>query len=243
VAPGIRRAGGGVIPLKDENPIQSPPIFTVVLIVTNVFAFLWQISLGPDQDYGVRRWGLTPIELRGMFEYGHGGLNLQPPLTIFTSMFLHGGFMHLAGNMLFLWVFGNNVEDTLGHLRFIVFYFLTGAIAALAQVYTTGDPTVAMIGASGAVSGILGAYLRLHPHARIVTLVPLVFYFTIIRVPAYFFLIVWFLGNLLSGAATYGAQGGGVAFFAHVAGFLAGVVLIRPFRYSLPERYSSPGVG
>ncbi len=218
-----------VIPIKDELPTTSPPVMTVALLVVNVLAFLWQLSLGSAQEYGVTRWGLTPIELLGIFSYAHGTVNATPVFTIFTSMFLHGGFAHLAGNMIYLWIFGNNVEDAMGPLRFLSFYLLSGSIAALAQVFTTSDPTIAMIGASGAVSGVLGAYLRLHPHARVLTLIPLPFYMSVVHVPAYFFLIFWFVGNFLSGLATYGAQGGGVAFFAHVGGFLAGMLLVRPF--------------
>jgi len=218
-----------VIPIKDELPTTSPPVMTVTLIVANILAFLWQMSLGPEQEYGVTRWGLTPIELRGIFSYAHGTVSALPVFTIFSSMFLHGGIVHLAGNLIYLWIFGNNVEDAMGSLRFLSFYLLSGFIAAMAQVFTTSDPTIAMIGASGAVSGVLGGYLRLHPHARVLTLVPLFFYVSVVHVPAYFFLIVWFIGNFLSGLATYGAQGGGVAFFAHVGGFLAGMLLVRPF--------------
>ncbi len=218
-----------VIPIKDELPTKSPPVMTVALIAANVLAFLWQISLGPGQEYGVTRWGLTPLELRGIFSYAHGAVNALPVFTIFTSMFLHGGIAHLAGNMLYLWIFGNNVEDAMGSLRFLSFYLLSGFVAALAQVFTTSDPTIAMIGASGAVSGVLGGYLRLHPRARVLTLVPLFFYVSVLRVPAYFFLILWFAVNFVSAMATYGAHGGGVAFFAHVGGFVAGMLLVRPF--------------
>ncbi len=218
-----------MIPIKDENPSRSAPIVTVILIVANVVVYLWQASVGPEEEYGILRWGLTPIELRGVFAYAHGSFSVQPIVTVFSSMFLHGHLLHLAGNMLFLWIFGNNVENTLGHLRFALFYLATGVAGALMQVFTTADPTVSMIGASGAISGILGAYLVLHPFARIVTLIPLFFYFTIVRVPAFFFIFVWFLVQLLGGFAAYGAKGGGVAFLAHVGGFVAGVILVRPF--------------
>ncbi len=217
-----------VIPLKDENPTRSVPVVTVGLIAINVLAYIWQASLGPDEHYGILRWGLTPLELRGVFTYAHGGFSPQPVVTVFSSMFLHGHLLHLAGNMLFLWIFGDNVEDTLGHLRFVLFYFASGVAGSLTQVFTSADPTVAMIGASGAISGVLGAYLVLYPFARIVTLVPLFFYFTIVRVPAVFFLVFWFAIQLLGGAASSGDTGGGIAFLAHIGGFAAGAVLILP---------------
>jgi membrane associated rhomboid family serine protease len=215
---------------------------TVALILANAAVYLWQASVGSEEHYGVLRWGLTPIELRGVFTYAHGGFNAQPLVTLFSSMFLHGHLLHLGGNMLFLWIFGNNVEDAMGPLRFIIFYLITGVAGALTQVFTAADPTIAMIGASGAVSGVLGAYLVLYPFARVHTLVPLLFYFTVIRVPAIFFLAIWFLLQLLSGAATYGSPGPGVAFLAHVGGFVAGAVLVlllvrpRPVRRSRVSR-------
>lgn len=217
-----------VIPLKNENPTRSAPVVTVGLIAINVLAYIWQASLGPDEQYGILRWGLTPQELRGVVTYAHGGFSPQPVVTVFTSMFLHGHLLHLAGNMLFLWIFGDNVEETLGHLRFILFYFATGVAGSLTQVFTSADPTVAMIGASGAISGVLGAYLVLYPLARIVTLVPLFFYFTIVRVPAFVFIIFWFALQLLGGVASSGDAGGGIAFLAHIGGFVAGAVLILP---------------
>jgi len=217
-----------VIPLKDENPTRLVPVVTVSLIALNVLTYIWQASLGPDEHYGILRWGLTPLELRGVFTYAHGDFSPRPMVTVFTSMFLHGHLLHLAGNMLFLWIFGDNVEETLGHLRFILFYLATGAAGSLTQVFTSADPTVAMIGASGAISGVLGAYLILYPLARIVTFVPLFFYFTIVRVPAFVFIIFWFVIQLLGGVASSGGTGGGIAFLAHIGGFVAGAALILP---------------
>ncbi|MFQ5457642.1 MAG: rhomboid family intramembrane serine protease, partial [Myxococcota bacterium] len=213
-----------MIPFKDENPTRSVPVVTVGLIVANVAIFLWQASLGPGEHYGILRWGLTPLELRGMFTYAHGGVSAEPLITVFTSMFLHGNLLHLAGNMLFLWVFGDNVEDALGHLRFILFYLVTGIAGALTQVYTAVDPTVPMIGASGAISGVLGGYLVLYPMARVVTLVPLLFYFTVVRIPAFFYLIFWFGIQLLGSGGVRAGAGGGIAFLAHIGGFAAGAV-------------------
>ncbi len=219
-----------MIPLKDDIPTRSTPVVTVALIATNLLVFLWQASLSPEENYGVTQWGLVPIEFRGLLTYAHGGFNARPFATLFTSMFMHGGLVHLTGNMLFLWVFGNNVEDAMGRARFFLFYLVCGTIAGLTQVYATPDPTITMIGASGAVSGVLGAYLVLYPYARIHALVPLIFYFTIVRIPAFFFLVLWFLIQLLSGAATYGMEGSGIAFLAHVGGFAAGFLLVRAFR-------------
>jgi membrane associated rhomboid family serine protease len=153
-----------------------------------------------------------------------------------TSMFLHGGWAHIGGNMLYLWIFGDNVEDRLGHVRYLVFYLLCGAAAALAQVYIHGGSSVPMIGASGAISGVLGAYLVLFPHSRVLTLIPIVFFLQIVEVPAIVLLGVWFLMQLVSGVGSLGARAdvGGVAFWAHVAGFVAGLLAVHVFKQ--PER-------
>jgi membrane associated rhomboid family serine protease len=145
-------------------------------------------------------------------------------------MFLHGGFAHLLGNMVFLWIFGNNVEDATGHLRFVLFYLTCGVAAALSHVAAQPGSTVPMVGASGAISGVLGAYFLLYPHARIVTLVFLGFFAQTVQIPAFFFLGFWFLMQFLSGAVSIGSRGGGVAWFAHIGGFIAGLVLLVPFK-------------
>jgi rhomboid family protein len=216
-----------VIPLKDENPASSAPIVTTALVAINVLAFIYEAGLPPAKlEALVLQMGLTPAEVTGAIPY-HAG----PPIwmTVVTSMFLHGGLLHLAGNMLYLWIFGNNVEDAAGHLGFLAFYLLSGLAAAGAQVAAAPSSRVPMIGASGAIAGVLGAYMVLFPHARILTLIPIFIFIRIVRLPAVFVLGLWFVYQiLLSGAS--GAAGGGVAFFAHIGGFVTGMILIWIFR-------------
>jgi membrane associated rhomboid family serine protease len=232
-----------VIPLKDDVPSRSLPFVTVGLIVLNVLAFLYQLSLGIDArgpgagaaEAFVSEFGVIPCRLahacpaalvRAADDFPH------PWVTIVTSMFLHGGLLHVGGNMLYLWIFGDNVEDTLGHGRFLVFYLLAGVAAAVGQTLVSPRSTVPMIGASGAVSGVLGAYLLLFPRAAILTLFTFGFFFKFIRVPALIVLGFWIVLQLLNGYVTFSAQSqgrgemGGVAWFAHIGGFLAGVVLL-----------------
>jgi membrane associated rhomboid family serine protease len=220
-----------MIPLSDDNPTRIKPVVTVILIALCVLVFFWQASLG--QEGGERiifSLGVIPAVL---FDHMHLSSELAwipPEATIFTSMFLHGGLMHLAGNMLYLWIFGNNVEDSMGHVRFVFFYLICGVAAALGQALINPDSQVPMIGASGAISGVLGAYLLLYPHARVLTLVPFGFFSEIVRLPAVLVLGLWFVFQLFSSGAARGAQGG-VAFFAHIGGFIAGMVLISLFKY------------
>jgi membrane associated rhomboid family serine protease len=214
-----------LIPLRDIGPSRTTPVITIALIVLNVLVFLFELSLGRAVEAFTFYFGLVPADFAW--------------LNVFTSMFIHGGFLHIAGNMLYLWIFGDNVEDRMGHGRFLVFYLLCGVAAALAQTITEPNSTVPMIGASGAIAGVMGAYFVLYPKSRIVALVPLFFFFQIIEVPAIFFLGIWFLMQFLSGVgsiaqATRGAPGGGVAFWAHVAGFVAGITGVVAFRR--PER-------
>ena len=170
-------------------------------------------------------------------------LYLVPPTaTLFTSMFLHGGFMHLAGNMLYLWIFGNNVEDSMGHVRFVIFYLLCGVAAALAQAWPNPDSTIPMIGASGAISGVLGAYLLLFPRARVLVLIPLGAFSRIVYVPAMFVLGFWFVLQLINTALSEGGQGG-VAFGAHIGGFVAGMVLIPLFKHRHVRLFAPPHHG
>ena len=212
-----------MIPLRDVIPTRTWPIVTVSLIVLNVVAFLHQVTLGPQElELFVREWGLVPAA------FGWD--------RVITSMFLHGGWAHIGGNMLYLWIFGDNVEDRMGHVRYLIFYLLCGAAAALAQTYINTESLVPMIGASGAISGVLGAYLVLFPRSRVLTIVPIVFFIQLLEVPAIVLLGLWFLMQLLSGVGTLGnrADVGGVAFWAHVAGFVAGLGLVYVFRQ--PER-------
>ncbi len=219
-----------MIPLHDDNPTRIRPLVTVALIVLCVLAFLWQISLGDvDQRRLVAGLGLIPVVLLGQAELPPM-LELVPAeLTVVTSMFLHGGWMHLIGNMLYLWIFGNNIEDAMGHWRFVLFYLLCGAAAALAQVLQDPASATPMIGASGAIAGVLGAYLLLYPRARVLVLVFLGFFVTTLRLPALLVLGFWFVLQFLN-AVVAGEAGGGVAWWAHIGGFVAGLGLILLFR-------------
>ena len=232
-----------VIPYHDENETQRPAYVTMTLIALCVL--VWVLVQGAGSDVAlataVCNLGLIPGELTGMlragvgFPIGDGMVCLTDPgrqyTNVFTSMFLHGGWMHLIGNMWFLWLFGNNVEDSMTRPRYLVFYLLCGVAAALAQVLADPDSIIPMVGASGAISGVMGAYLVLYPRVRVYTLVPLGFYMTTIALPAWVMLLYWMAIQVFSGFANYVVddQGGGVAFWAHVGGFLAGVVLVKLF--------------
>jgi rhomboid family protein len=224
-----------VIPLKDDLPTRSTPVVTVVLMALNVLVFLYQASLEIDGPGGgaaagqafAMEFGLIPCRLTGAC---HTAGDLPSPVfTIFSSMFLHGSFFHIAGNMLYLWIFGNNVEDTLGHGRFAVFYLASGVAAAAMQTVVDVESRVPMIGASGAISGVLGAYLLLFPHANVLTLVIFGFFWRIVSIPALLVLGFWIVLQILYGLGSFGA-GGGIAFFAHIGGFFAGMALLLLLR-------------
>jgi membrane associated rhomboid family serine protease len=201
-----------VLPIGDENPTRRVPIVTIVLIVANVAVFfLWQIQVGMERSVALA--ALVPAELRPVSVPGVEHL--------FTSMFMHGSLFHLAGNMWFLWIFGDNVEDELGRIRFIVFYFLCGLAAALAHVVFHSNSSVPVVGASGAISGVLGAYLVLHPRAQVKMLSRV----GVVRMPAWGYLFVWIGMQVLSQSLAAGRAGTGVAYLAHIGGFVAGVVL------------------
>jgi membrane associated rhomboid family serine protease len=234
-----------MIPYRDENQTQRTPYVTIGLITLNVLAWLLLQGAGATRPLAesICNLGLIPGELTGELPpgvrapMGNGLVCVTDPgrqvSHLFTSMFLHGSWMHLLGNMWFLWLFGNNVEDATGRARFVVFYLLCGLAAALLQVVTASDSAVPMVGASGAISGVMGAYLVLYPHVRVYTLVPIGFMLTSIALPAWVMLVYWFLLQFISGlTAMGGRQGGGVAFWAHVGGFVAGVVLIKLFARS-----------
>jgi membrane associated rhomboid family serine protease len=217
-----------VIPLRDENPIRGVPLVNYALIGLCTVVFLWQLTLGESGDRAVAALGVSPAVLTGHYELPPEIAVVPPVVSVLTSMFLHGGFMHLIGNMLYLWIFGDNIEEAMGHVRYVIFYVLCGAIAASSQVLADPTSVVPMIGASGAISGVLGAYLVLFPHARVVTLIPLGFVSHVARIPAVWVLLLWFVLQLVSNAA--GAQTG-VAFSAHIGGFVAGVALIGLFKH------------
>ena len=222
-----------MIPLSDENPTVLRPIVTIGVIMANLAVFLYQLSLFVTAprlaEALIYQLGIVPAAILSTGEY----------YRIITSMFLHGGWMHIIGNMLYLWIFGNNVEDSMGHFRFVGFYLLTGIIAACAHIALQPASNVPTIGASGAVSGILGAYLVLHPRARVKTLLPLGIFFTVVFIPAWFFLIFWIGFQILSQTlAPLDPQAGGVAYGAHIGGFIAGAVLIPLFRkYQSSHRF------
>jgi membrane associated rhomboid family serine protease len=218
-----------MIPLRDDNPVRSRPVFTVLLIVLCTLVFLWQTTLpARAAQQAVYLLGFIPALLFGNATL-EGGQWLPPTATMFTAMFLHGSWMHLIGNMLYLWIFGDNIEDRLGHGRFVAFYFVCGAVAALGQGLMDPHSEVPMIGASGAISGVLGAYLVLFPRAKVLVLLPLLVIFYTVRVPAVVVLGLWFAGQLVSSLAVSSGPAGGVAFAAHVGGFAAGVAMIRLF--------------
>lgn len=215
-----------MIPFKDENPTRNFPLLTVTFIALNTVIFGFQ-ALGPADPVRLTySYGAIPHLLLTM----NTAQPVHPIVTIFTSMFMHGSLFHLGTNMLFLWIFGNNVEDVLGYVKFIFFYLLCGAAAAYGHALTSPSSMIPMIGASGAVSGILGAYLVLFPHARVHTLIFLGFYIQVVRLPAIFVIGLWIAMQFINGLLSKGMAGsGGVAWFAHIGGFIAGFLLIRLF--------------
>ncbi len=219
-----------MIPLRDNLPTRAFPIVTVTIIGINVIVFVYEIHLGKGYGEFIRFYGMMPYRLNNpSLASLHGGLN--PYLSIFTSMFIHAGYLHLIGNMLYLWIFGNNVEDCMGPFRFIVFYLFTGALATLSYAAITPSVKVPMIGASGAISGVLGGYLLSFPRARVLTVIFIGFFARIVTIPAFWVLLFWFMLQLINGVVSLGAgRGGGVAWFAHVGGFGAGLLLIKLFR-------------
>jgi membrane associated rhomboid family serine protease len=231
-----------MIPYRDENETQRPSYVTIVVIGLNTLAWLLLQGAGSGLALvqSVCNLGLIPGELTGMlppgtrFPMGEGIACVTDPgrqvSHVFTSMFLHGSWMHLIGNMWFLWIFGNNIEDSMGHARFVVFYLLCGVAAALAQVVTNPASGIPMVGASGAISGVMGAYLLLYPRVRVFAFIPIGFFLTSVALPAWTMLLYWFAIQVVSGLTGLLVQeGGGVAFWAHVGGFVAGLVLVKLF--------------
>lgn len=220
-----------MIPLHDDNPTQIQPYLTITFIVICVLVFFWQLSLGTEGQQAVYSFGVIPAALVGGQSLPENLAVIPAWATMFTSMFMHGGWMHLIGNMLYLWIFGNNVEDAMGHQRFLAFYLLCGIAAVFAQALPNPASAVPMIGASGAISGVLGAYLLLYPHAKVLVVIPIGFILQTLRIPAGFVLAFWF-GMQLFSTLMSGNQQGGVAFGAHIGGFIAGMLLIPFFRRS-----------
>jgi membrane associated rhomboid family serine protease len=231
-----------MFPYRDDNPTILTPVGTVVLIILNALAWVLLQGMGTDPALtrSVCTLGLIPGELLQQVEAGTR-VRLGPEAdcvlggtptwhTLLTSMFLHGGWFHLIGNMWFLWVFGNNVEDSMGHIRYFVFYVLCGLAAAAAQIVVNPASTIPMVGASGAISGIMGAYIVLYPKVRVHMLIFLGFFITTVAVPAWVMLGYWFLLQILGGLPSLAKESGGVAFWAHAGGFVAGMVFIWVFR-------------
>jgi membrane associated rhomboid family serine protease len=226
-----------MIPLSDDNPTTIRPAITIGLIAAASAVFLWQVMLpANDEVRFVYALGVIPATLFGSEQLPPELYVIPPWMTILTSMFLHGGWLHLIGNMLYLWIFGNNIEDALGHVGFVLFYVACGAAAALTQSALDPGSTVPMIGASGAIAGVLGAYAILHPRAHVLVLVPLGFFTQVVRLPALLVLGFWFVLQLIQGGLATPSDQGGVAYWAHIGGFVAGLVLIFLF----PRRSSAP---
>jgi membrane associated rhomboid family serine protease len=231
-----------MFPYKDENPTEKPAVITVAIILANVLAFILVQGAGTEAllARSVCELGLIPGEILGNAKPG-SGVELAPGMlcrvdaapqywTVLTSMFMHGGWFHLIGNMVFLWVFGNNIEDAMGHGKFLIFYVLCGTAAAAAQTFITPNSVVPMVGASGAISGVLGAYLLLYPKVRVHTLIILPIYITTVALPAWIMLGYWIALQTLSGLGSLGdIEKGGTAFWAHIGGFVAGLLLVRLF--------------
>lgn len=217
-----------LLPLYDENPSRTVPVVTVSLIILNILVFLYEVSLGENLQSFINQYAMTPALVSQGKNY----------FTIFTAMFLHGGFVHVGGNMLYLWIFGNNVEDTLGHVGFAAFYLLAGIGGALGHLFSAPASQIPSLGASGAIAGVLGAYIFLYPRAYVVTALPIFFFIRIIRLPALLVIGFWIIIQFLNGAASIVAQPtateitGGVAWFAHIGGFVTGFILI----FLMPKR-------
>ncbi|NOZ13016.1 MAG: rhomboid family intramembrane serine protease [Acidobacteria bacterium] len=217
-------------PYRDDNPAETVPYVTIGLIVLNTLIFIIMYAGGAGvYRFSVINYGLIPAELTH-FQNMYPSVAIPPALSLITSLFIHGGFLHLAGNMWFLWIFGDNVEDRLGHFRYFIFYILAGIFASLLHVAFFPDSVIPVIGASGAISGVLGAYAVFYPHARIRTFIFIFFFFTTIMVPAAVFIGIWIFFQAISGILSLGtAGGGGVAWFAHLGGFLFGIYALRFF--------------
>ncbi|HEX6726146.1 MAG TPA: rhomboid family intramembrane serine protease [Nitrospira sp.] len=227
-----------MIPLQDDNPTQRTPIVTMIFIGICIAVFLYQVNLPQEAaELFAFQYGAIPAIVFGQASLPEEAVAFPPALTLVTSMFLHGGWMHLLGNMLYLWIFGNNIEDAMGHVKFVVFYLLSGILAALSHALTDPSSQIPMVGASGAISAVLGAYLLLFPRAHVLVLLPAI---GMTRVAAGVVLGMWFITQLVSGGMSVGATGGGVAFFAHVGGFIAGMALIGLFKRK-DVRFFSPG--
>ena len=211
-----------MIPLRDDNPAQRIPVVTRVVILINIGVWVLELSQGEGLSDFLRDWGVVPGRLMASFA-GDTSLPVEVA-TVFTSMFLHGGWMHLIGNMWYLWIFGDNVEDRMGSWRFAAFYLCGGAVAALVHAALMPGSAIPTVGASGAIAAVLGAYAQAFPRARVLTLIPVFFFFQVIAVPALVLLGVWFLIQFVAGTLWFDSASGGVAWWAHIAGFVYGFI-------------------
>jgi membrane associated rhomboid family serine protease len=219
-----------MFPLRDTVRSRTFPFVNTTIIVINILVFLYEFALGPHLDAFISNYGLTPVR----FFWGlHHDLS-DAIIPLFTSMFLHGGWLHVLGNMWFLYIFGDNVEDRVGHGKYIIFYLLCGIAAALSQALLFRNSQVPMVGASGAIAGVLGAYFLLFPKARVLTLVPIFIFLQVMEIPAVVFLIFWFLLQFIQGTFA-STEAGGVAWWAHIGGFVAGMVLVFAFKKREPQ--------
>jgi membrane associated rhomboid family serine protease len=223
-----------LFPLKDNIPARLVPVVNIGLIIVNTAIFLFQLQLGHEAESFIITYGFIPA--RFVAAQGENFLDLASFVPVYSSMFLHGGLLHLVANMWMLWIFGDNVEDSMGHNRYLVFYLLCGTVSVLAQALASPSSPVPLVGASGAIAGVLGAYFLLYPRAKILAVVPIFFFFYMIEVPAFIFLGFWIFLQIIQGYATYlaglesGNVVGGIAWWAHIGGFLSGAVLINLFR-------------
>lgn len=213
-----------MFPFKDDNPTQTFPFVTIGIITINILAYLWEIISPAGERYIIYNYGAIPSGLLSLEKTQA----LHPTATVFSSMFLHGGLLHVGGNMLYLWIFGDNIEDRLGHFRFLLFYLVSGIIASYAHAISSPSSTVPMIGASGAVAGVLGAYILLFPHARVHTLIFFGFFIQVIKIPALIVIGFWAIIQFVNGILSQGLlPQGDVAWFAHIGGFLTGLLTIK----------------
>ena len=220
-----------MIPLRDINPTRRVPVVNVTIIVVNVVAFLYEVSLGPQLDAFFAAYAVIPQDVTAAVN--GPPFHFLPLFSLFTSMFLHGGWLHLGGNLLYLWIFGDNVEDKLGHGRYLIFYLLCGLTASIVHIVVDPLSTMPTVGASGAISGVLAAYLLMFPKARVVTVIPIFVFLQVAELPALLVLGMWFVLQFFNGLVSLGyetAGMGGVAWWAHIGGFVAGFVFVLPFR-------------
>ena len=230
--------------MRDDNPTTITPVVTWALIAINVAVFLYQVTLPPSAaQLFVYQFGAIPAVVSGVKSLPAQLGAIPPLMSTFTSMFLHGGWMHLVGNMWFLWIFGNNIEEAMGHARYLAFYLICGVLASASHIFSSPDSTIPSIGASGAIAGVLGAYIVLYPRARVWTLIFLGFFIRLMYLPAGVILGFWILLQCINGSMMMGRQdAGGVAFWAHIGGFIAGILLVglfkkRDVRFFNPPRY------